>query len=83
MKKWAAVGKIIYSPRKKIILKALTQPMTPTQISKVTKIKLSNTSDTVRELVEMGLVDMLTPAEMRKGRIFIINKNGKEVLRSI
>jgi DNA-binding MarR family transcriptional regulator len=81
--KWKIIGRVTYSSRKRKILQILEKPMTPTQISKITKIKLSNTSDTIRELIEMGLVEMLTPKTMRKGRIYRITRKGKDVLKII
>ncbi len=83
MDKWELVGRITYSPRKMTILKTLTRPMTPTQISKATKIKLSNTSDALKELAGMGLVQMMTPKEMKKGRLFFVTKKGKSILKLI
>lgn len=83
MKKWEAVGRLTYSPRKRKILRSINRPMTPTDISKVTGIKLSNTSDSLSQLVKMGLLEMVTPKDIRKGRLFRVTKKGKEAIKSL
>ena len=79
MDKWEILGRIKAGSRKAKILKVLDQPMTPTEIAKSTGVKLSNTSDALRELVDMGVVSMVTPKEMKKGRLFSLTTKGKQI----
>jgi DNA-binding transcriptional ArsR family regulator len=71
---------VIASPISVKVLKTLElRYMTPTDISKILKISLSNVSTKLSELKKRGLVSCITP-ERRKGRIYILTKKGKDLL---
>jgi predicted transcriptional regulator len=54
-------------------------PETPTRISRVLKMSLSNVSTKLKELKIRGLVECINPGR-RKGRIYIITTKGKSLL---
>ncbi len=55
---------------------------TPTNISKVLKISLSNVSAKLKELNKRGLVVCINP-ERKKGRIYVITEKGELLLRKL
>ncbi len=54
-------------------------PETPTRISRILKMSLSNVSTKLKELKIRGLVECINPGR-RKGRIYIITTKGKSLL---
>jgi predicted transcriptional regulator len=54
-------------------------PETPTRISRVLKMSLSNVSTKLKELKIRGLVECINPGR-RKGRIYIITTKGRSLL---
>ena len=54
-------------------------PLTPTEISKMTKIARSNVSTKLIYLRKKGLVECVTP-QRRKGRLYALTKKGKDVM---
>lgn len=63
------------------MMKALEdKQLTPAEIAKETDIPLSHVSNVLAELSEKDLVICLTP-ELRKGRIFDLTKEGRNVLK--
>ncbi len=78
--KWELAGKVHASSyRIKVLSKLAETPRMPTQLSKELDIKMSHISRTLRELVNLGLVESLTP-EVRKSRVYGITNLGIEVL---
>jgi len=55
---------------------------TPSEISKLTDIRLNHISKSLKELKENGLVECLNE-ESRKGRIYKLTKLGVDVLNEI
>jgi len=81
-KKWQLIGFVQASNYRKEVLKALNEPSTPNSLEKKLNIKISHISRTIKELIEKKLVKCHTP-ELRKGKIFEITKEGKEILKDI
>lgn len=79
---WEIIGIIRYSKRLYAILKTLTEPLSPTEISKLTNKQLTNVSNGLKRLEEMGLVENMTP-RTRKGKIYQITRKGKEILKHV
>ncbi|MBI4177121.1 MAG: helix-turn-helix transcriptional regulator [Candidatus Aenigmarchaeota archaeon] len=78
--KWELAGKVHASSyRVKVLSRLAETPRMPTQLSKELDIKMSHISRTIRELVNSGLVESLTP-DLRKSRVYGITRVGKEVL---
>ncbi len=64
-------------------LKAMTHPMTPSQIHKKCKeynekVSLNNTSDVLRSFVRQGLATCLNPQE-KTGRLYKLAEAGEEL----
>jgi len=64
---------------RRLVLKALTKPYSPSDLSKHLDLDRSTVSRVMIELTEKGLVDCLTPDE-HTGRYYRINDTGKKVL---
>ncbi len=79
---WDIIATLRYGKRLRAILKALTEPLSPTEISKITGKQLSNVSNGLRKLEVMGLVENIT-SRKGKGRIYRITQKGKEILKRI
>ena len=68
---------------RKICLEALEDgPKTVGVIARASSKHLSHISRAMKELVDKGLVDCLTPA-LTKNKIYRITKKGKEVLQKL
>jgi len=80
---WKKYGFIISSDYRKRVVKSLVEgPKTPKQLAIETNLYLSHVSKTLNELVSSGSVVCLTP-ELRRGRIYELTKDGKEIARHI
>jgi len=64
------------------ILHVYTQPLTPTQIAKITHIARSNVSTKLIHLKRRGLVECITP-KRRKGRYYLLTPKGKTVIQVV
>jgi len=64
------------------ILHIHTQPLTPTQIAKLTHIARSNVSTKLIHLKHKGLVECITP-KRRKGRFYSLTPKGKKVVQIV
>lgn len=81
--KWELAGKVHSSSyRYEVLLKLAETHKIPTQLSKELNIKMSHISRTLTELVNLGLIESLTP-ELRKSKMYRITKLGKEVLKKV
>lgn len=68
---------------RKLCLESLASgPKTPHAIAKSSGEHLSHISRALRELMQKGLVECLTP-NLPKNRIYVITTKGKEVLGKI
>lgn len=56
--------------------------MTPRELEKEAKIKISHISRALKELSELGLVKCLTP-DTRRSKIYSITKLGKDILKKL
>jgi len=68
-------------------IKALSHPMTPTQIHQQAKrynprMSLNNTSDILRSLVKKGLAECLNP-QNKTGRIYRLTQKGIKIRQEI
>ncbi len=78
--KWEDVSFILAGSYRRRVLERLGSPKTPSTISKELDINKAHVSRTLAELVEKKWVDSLTP-NATKGKLFVINQQGKEVLK--
>jgi len=82
MVRWDLVSFIARSEQRKKILSVLTEPITPSDISKKTGLYPTHVSRALGEFIEKGLVECLTPKE-RVGKLYRITKLGKEILKQM
>jgi len=72
-----------HSHTRRLCLESLaTGPKTPSAIAKSSEKHLSHISRAIRELVEKGLVECMTP-NLPKNRIYRITEKGIEVLKKL
>lgn len=64
---------------RKLVLRNLVKPNTPTNLCKIIKTHRSTTSRTILILEKKGLVKCLTPQE-KMGRFYEITSLGKKIL---
>jgi predicted transcriptional regulator len=72
----------VSNSRKKVLLALEDNVLIPSEISKVTSISPSHTSKALRELENIDLIVCLNP-EKRVGRLYVLTKLGKEVLKCV
>lgn len=76
---WDVYGKIVASEyRQQVILSIYDHPKTPTQIADEINKHQSHVSKTLRELVDLSLVECLN-ADATKGRLYTLSDEGEQV----
>jgi len=77
---WDVVGYVISSDHRTAVMGRLAEgPATPTQIADSVDLSVTHVSRALRALRKRSLVDLLVPEERRKGRIYGITSEGREV----
>lgn len=77
---WDVVGYVISSDHRTAVLGRLTEgPATPTQIADSVDLSVSHVSRALRSLRDHGLVELLVPEERRKGRVYGVTSEGRDV----
>ncbi len=76
---WGIYSYAIRTDTRRKILKALKKSKTPTHISEEVDISVSNVSRTLKEFIDKGIVECLTP-KLKMGRIYSLTKKGQEIL---
>ena len=80
---WILISKVERSKyRKRILIELERKPLMPSVIAKELKLSRPNVSNTLKELVQLGLVKCLTPDE-RMGRLYSLTAQGREVIKQI
>jgi len=77
--KWNDVSFIVSSSYRHKILKGLSEPKTPSGLSKELGINKTHISRALSELEDKRMIKCLTP-EAKKGKIYVILDYGKEIL---
>ena len=80
--KWEDVSFIISSSYRKKVLNGLTQPNTPSKLSKELKINKTHISRALSELESKKMIKCLTP-NIKKGKIYVLADYGKTVLEQV
>lgn len=81
---WGEIGYVVSSTYRVEVLERLADsPAPPSTIAESTGCALSHISRALRELREHGLVDLLVPESRKKGRIYGITDNGREIWDTI
>ena len=73
---------VVRAKNREKVFKSLTEPKTPTQLSKELGINLGFVSNILIELKERKLIECLSPNEKRH-RFYRITKKGKDLLKKI
>ena len=76
---WGLVGYVKISKNRQEVLRVLSIPLSPSDISKKLKISLTHASKILRELNSKGLVKCLND-DLKVGRIYQKNKIADEIL---
>lgn len=77
---YSLLGFIKASKHREEIVKLLeNEILTPTEMSRTLDLHTSQVSRNLAELIEKGLVRILTP-NLRKGKVYTLTKVGKECL---
>ena len=79
---WDLISFIKRSEQRQIILRALESPKTPKEMSKETKLAPSHISRTLKEFMEKGIAECLTPKQ-KTGRIYKLTEKGAKLLKEI
>ncbi len=79
---WNKISFILKSEKRRELLLLLRIPKTPSQLSKLMHTSLPNVSSKLNGLQSQGLIECVNPGE-KKGRIYRITENGKNVLKAI
>jgi len=83
MSMWKEVSFVTASKARSRILKELDNKIrTPTQLSRELKMPLSTVSLSLKQLLEDGLINCLTPTR-RKAKLYEISEIGKKVLSEV
>ena len=83
MKKWELLGKVTSSTYRQTVVYSLANgKMTPKDIAKDSGIKFSNISTVLRQLVDIGVAQCLTP-NLKKGRIYTLTARGKKLVKEL
>lgn len=77
---WEHVGYIKASDYRKAVLLALDgKPQVPSELEERTGIDIAHVSRATGELREKGLVTLLVPEETKKGRVYGLTDEGREL----
>ncbi|MBI2559047.1 transcriptional regulator [Candidatus Woesearchaeota archaeon] len=79
---WKKLSFVKYAPLRLDILKTLDTEKTPKELKDILKKSDSNIARALRELEEKELIKCLTP-KSRKGKIFTLTKEGKEIIKKM
>ena len=76
---WNSLSFVMREKNRRIVLKSLVIPQTPTSIKEDTKLNVKIISRALRELCDEGLAACKTP-HVKLGRIYVLTRKGKRVL---
>ena len=79
---WEKFSFVKYAPLRLDILRVLDTEKTPKEIKDLLKKSDSNIARALHELEEKELIACLTP-KSRKGKIFALTKDGKEIIKRL
>lgn len=75
-------GWVLRGKQRRIIIKCLEKPKTPTLIKEETKIKVSNVSDVLRAMEKIGIVECLNPKD-KMGRLYGLTIAGEKIRKQL
>jgi DNA-binding MarR family transcriptional regulator len=78
--KWNLLGFVDSSQYRTAVLEALDEkPRKPSTIAERTDIEITHVSRALREMRERDLVELLVPESRRKGRIYGLTDDGRDI----
>lgn len=81
---WEAIGYVVSSTyRVKVLQRLADSPAPPSTIAEETDCAISHVSRALQDLRDHGLVDLLVPESRKKGRIYGITDEGREIWETI
>jgi len=81
---WEVIGYVVSSTyRVKVLQRLADSPAPPSTIADETDCAISHVSRALQDLRERGLVDLLVPESRKKGRIYGITDDGREIWETI
>ena len=81
---WDEIGEIISSNYRVSVLSALADgPSTPTQIAETTGKAPPHISRALQHLRDQGMVELLVAEDRKKGRLYGLTDDGREIWRVI
>jgi DNA-binding MarR family transcriptional regulator len=81
---WEVIGYVVSSTYRVQVLEQLSDsPAPPSTIADETGCAISHVSRALQDLREHGLVDLLVPEDRKKGRIYGITDEGREIWNTI
>lgn len=81
---WEAIGYVVSSTYRVEVLDRLADsPAPPSTIAEETDCAISHVSRALQDLRDRGLVDLLVPESRKKGRIYGITDEGREIWETI
>lgn len=82
--KWDVIGFVISSDYRVVVIRRLDEgPATPSQIASDVDVGIAHVSRVLKELRERGLVELLVPEDRKKGRVYGITTEGKNIWQTI
>ena len=79
---WDSLSFVMRAKNRKIVLKSLVTPQTPSSIRERTKLNIKVVSRALKELSREGLITCKTP-NLKLGKIYVLTKKGREILKMI
>jgi DNA-binding MarR family transcriptional regulator len=81
---WGVVGYVVSSKYRVVVLERLSESSAPpSTIASDADCSVSHISRALQELRSRGLVDLLVPESRKKGRIYGITDEGREIWNTI
>jgi predicted transcriptional regulator len=75
-------GFVMAGELRKNIVKLLEEPKAPTQLKDLIKTQDSAVARCLRDLEQEEVIKLINP-DVRKGKVFVLTKEGKEILKKI
>ena len=76
---WDSFSFVMRAKNRKIILKSLITPQTPTSIREITRLNIKIISRALKELCKEDLVSCKTP-KLKLGKVYVLTRKGERVI---
>ena len=79
---WDEAGFIQSGQKRKAVFLSLDKPRTPTDISRIADVRVSNVWQKLKDLEDKGFVECMNP-QAKKGRLYARTKKGEKIFKQI